>query len=123
MAIARFLSALAALVMLTGCAFSVATQNTKPGVTTKHYFGYVAVESLDEDPSLEGGVRTQDIESFGILIDDGFSVGYVKEDRVYVPMGCQTVFIVKSQRQLDWAVDRYRETLKGGNVCVAIEQE
>jgi hypothetical protein len=109
----------AAATFAAGCT-PMATVNAD-GTTTHHYVGYVRVVV---PPSYSAGdtVHAFDVESIGIHVRDGMGVGYYRDRRVSVPLDCRLVVLVRTQQQLDHAVETLGRFNKEA-ACASIYRE
>ncbi len=94
---------------LGGCA------QTAGGDVT-HYFGWVRVE---RPRTSDQSVVADHYTSVGLRVRDGVGLGYAREQRVYVPLDCRLVVLVRNQAQLDRAIDQLQSTFGRDGLCVS----
>jgi hypothetical protein len=95
---------------LGGCAHT----SSEPGVT--HYLGWVRVEQPRTFGPDELHVR--EATSIGLRVGNGIGIGYEHEARVYVPLDCRLVVLVRSELQLDRAVNQLNASGIKEGLCV-----
>lgn len=120
MLLLRFLWLVGTAVCLSACAVPLGTDQDEGTGEARHYIGLVTVT---DPPVAQDGVRSRRVEAVGLSVTGGLSVGYVREDRIFVPLDCRIVILVRNQAQLDEVVSRLAEIDGGRNPCVAIEPE
>jgi hypothetical protein len=98
------------LLALSGCAHT----GSEPGVT--HYLGWVRVEQ----PRTVGPdeLHVREATSIGLRVGNGIGIGYEHEARVYVPLDCRLVVLVRSELQLDRAVSQLNASGIKEGLCV-----
>jgi hypothetical protein len=87
------------------------------GAGVSYRFGLVRVHDVTDS----AGVRTRQETTLGVKVSDGVGVGYIDERRVYVPLTCSIVVLVKTREQLDHAVERLSSVAKRSDLCVALQ--
>lgn len=119
----RFFTAAALLLSMTACS---SVRTTDRGGKSYRYFGFVEVVV----PKVERDVEAVRIQSFGVALEKGLSVGWRDREMVLVPLKtsedgaqpdeatCAVVVIVRSNAEAQHARDTLKN-LKGDNVCLA----
>jgi hypothetical protein len=70
---------------------------------------YVGVVTVDvQTPNAQSGVVSVGGTALGLRIRNGFSAGLVRDHLLYVPEDCRVVFLVKTQEQLNSALNRLK---------------
>jgi hypothetical protein len=105
----RRLAAVALASLLTACA-----NTSGNGVT--HYFGWVRVE---QPQTSAREVVADHYTMVGLRVAGGVGLGYMREQRVYVPLDCRLVLLVRNQQELDRAIDQLQSTFGKDGVCVS----
>jgi len=113
------LLALTVLLATAGCA-PIATVNSD-GMIAHHYFGYVKVVIPPSVASAES-VHALDLSSIGLQVRDGVGVGYYRESRVTVPLDCRLVVLLRTQEQLDRAMEILKP-MKGDGICASVYRQ
>ncbi len=113
------LLASAALVAVAGCA-PIATVNAD-GTIAHHYIGYVKVIVPPSVASSES-VHALDVSSIGLQVRDGVGVGYFRDSRVAVPLDCRLVVLVRTQEQLERAIEILKP-MKGDGLCATVYRQ
>lgn len=93
------------------------------GMVERHYLGYV---KLLVPPSFSRSSRiwAADVTALGIRIQDGFGVGYFRDQEIVTPLDCRIVVLVKNKPELDQFIAFYeRMNMKGSTeICAAIQE-
>jgi len=99
------------LLGLGGCAHS----GSDAGVT--HYLGWVRVEQPRTVGSDE--LHARSATAIGLWVGNGMGIGYQHDQRVYVPLDCRLVLLVKSPEQLERTVVQLNAVGIKEGLCVA----
>jgi hypothetical protein len=115
-------------VLLAGC--TPGTTINEDGSSVTHHFGYVR-HILPPLDSKNPNVRLQRIETYGLAVDRGMTLGFKSNGYLYIPLekstgadgqgikeACNLVVIVKNKGQLDHAIEHLKNL--EGDLCVAV---
>lgn len=124
----RWLMPLIAMALLSGC--TLGTTINEDGSAVTHHFGHVR-HILPPLESKNPNVRLQAIETTGLAVERGFTLGFKRNSYLYIPLdkqpdnagepdaeACNLVIIVKDKHQLDDAVEKLKHF--EGELCVAV---
>jgi len=101
---------------LSGCA---ATATVQPdGTMVRHYVGFVRV--VVPQAEAKQAVYVSDVSTLGIRVDDGFSLGFMRDKQVVVPLDCRLIVLVATQKQLDDAVEKLSFFKGSPGFCTAV---
>lgn len=81
-----------------------------------YYLGLIKYQSVSDKHTEQSSVH-----SYGVRVEHGVTLGYVSEQKVIVPKGCQLIVFVRTQEQLQQVKDLIN-TLKGASICEVQEQ-
>lgn len=122
----RLVLALMTLTLLGAC---TSIRTTDRDGKSYRYFGFVEVVV----PKVERDIEAVKIESAGIALEKGLSVGWRENETVLVPLRenaegpqpneatCGIVVVVRSNAEAEQARDTLKD-LKGDNICLATFQ-
>lgn len=92
------------------------TINTEKNLESPGYY----LGLIKYQVATDNNVQRSSVQTFGLRIKDGFTLGFIDERKVIVPKGCQVVVFVRTAEQLR-QVAALTQTLKGVQVCEAQE--
>lgn len=58
--------------------------------------------------------------SIGLRVESGLGIGYFRDKQVVTPLDCRTVFLVKSQEQLNRTMALLQNSLEEKDICAAV---
>jgi hypothetical protein len=105
------------MMLCAGCTTVVQTTQTGP---PSYHLGLVKI--VTSASGEQRGIESTTIQTLGGRIQDGFTLGYLREKRLTLPLNCRVVLIVQTDAQLDRA-NVILNSLKGEQLCIAQEQD
>lgn len=104
---------MAIVLLCSGCATVIPSEQP---ASTSYHLGLVKVVGME--PGDQTRVTGINVQTFGLRIMDGLTLGYVSEKTFRAPSDCRVVVIVRTDAQLRQA-RALLNSLKGEKLCAA----
>ncbi len=115
----KLLAALYPVLSMLGCA-PVSTTDEE-GRIIEHHFGYVRIIKPPRS-NVNDAFVVQETETYGLKIQNGFTLGYEHDGLISIPLDCRMVAVVETKEQLDHLIGALTQ-LEGEKLCATVSPD